>query len=33
MAAVALYEPGLYLYEISIEGSDKARRGTFVVAY
>ena len=26
-------EPGLYLYEIGIEGSDKARRGTFVVAY
>ncbi len=26
-------EPGLYLYEVGIEGSDKARRGTFVVAY
>ena len=26
-------EPGLYLYEVRIEGSDKARRGTFVVAY
>ena len=25
--------PGLYLYEVGIEGSDKARRGTFVVAY
>ena len=26
-------EPGLYLYEVGIEGSGKARRGTFVVAY
>ncbi len=26
-------EPGLYLYEVGIAGSDKARRGTFVVAY
>ena len=26
-------EPGLYLYEVGIEGSDKVRRGTFVVAY
>ena len=26
-------EPGLYLYEVGIEGGDKARRGTFVVAY
>ena len=26
-------EPGLYLYEIGIEGSGKAQRGTFVVAY
>ena len=28
-----IVEPGLYLYEVGIEGSDKARRGTFVVAY
>ena len=28
-----IVEPGLYLYEIRIAGSDKARRGTFVVAY
>lgn len=26
-------EPGLYLYEVGIEESGKARRGTFVVAY
>ena len=26
-------EPGLYLYEVRVEGSDKVRRGTFVVAY
>ncbi|MXX37287.1 MAG: hypothetical protein F4Z85_04270 [Gemmatimonadetes bacterium] len=26
-------EPGLYLYEVGVAGSDKARRGTFVVAY
>ena len=26
-------QPGLYLYEVRIEGSGKARRGTFVVAY
>ena len=25
--------PGLYLYEVRVEGSGKARRGTFVVAY
>ena len=26
-------EPGLYLYEVGIAGSDTVRRGTFVVAY
>ena len=26
-------EPGLYLYEVGIEGSDTVRRGTFAVAY
>ena len=25
--------PGLYLYEVGVEDSGKARRGTFVVAY
>ena len=32
-ASGRVVEPGLYLYEVGIEGSDKARRGTFVVAY
>ena len=32
-ASGRVVEPGLYLYEVRIEGSDTARRGTFVVAY
>ncbi|NKB68671.1 MAG: hypothetical protein GKR89_16530 [Candidatus Latescibacteria bacterium] len=28
-----LASPGLYLYEVRVEGSDAGRRGTFVVAY
>jgi len=32
-ASGRVVEPGLYLYEVGIAQSDKARRGTFVVAY